>query len=533
MKKIKGYLSFWVFSFILCVCFSLAGVAFGAGQYHHYYSDQPEFDMATYGQIEIQTEALEADLEYLLEGFEGMFLPLPGWGSIPDGWWAGGSGEFSQGIDAHHGVFCLHAQVTYDPQGLALLLGKTFLGEPGIMVTLSIQIKGSTTGQGWAGLGVLTETGFRAVDDIWSVDSPPDWRTLILDNAEVLPDGTLTIFIRVFHDSISGSSAFDLDCLTFDGKLLYPPTYDATGTWTYSTTNNWAYPGCERSDETGTATVTQIGNNVEAVIDGITYTGTVNGTTYTLSASYPEDGGTASDTIVCTFLSKNFGSGRFTWSWTDGVSICYGGSDFYVTKGALLLILIAPNGGEVIPSGSSYTIEWVATLEAVSFKLKYSLDNGNTWQLLAQDVTGNSYDWPVPAPKKNKTKCLVKVIGYDGSDKKVGADKSDSTFTIEVVKVTWPNGGETLTSGDIPTITWITHETKKDVARVILKYTQNGGRAWNKIATLDGNPGSYNEWTVPDVPKTKGKCLVKVVLKDAKGNTVGSDTSDGYFTIQP
>ena len=195
--------------------------------------------------------------------------------------------------------------------------------------------------------------------------------------------------------------------------------------------------------------------------------------------------------------------------------------------------VITPNGGEVIPSGSPYSIQWVATLEAASFNLKYSMDNGGKWKSIASGITDMSYDWTVPTPPNNKKKCLVKVVGYDGSDKKVGADKSDSTFTIEVVKVTWPNGGETLTSGDIPTITWTTHETKRDVARVILKYTQNGGRAWNKIAPLDGNPGSYDGWTVPDVPKTKSKCKVKVVLKDARGNTVGSDTSDSSFTIEP
>jgi hypothetical protein len=141
------------------------------------------------------------------------------------------------------------------------------------------------------------------------------------------------------------------------------------------------------------------------------------------------------------------------------------------------------------------------------------------------------YDWTVPTPIKNKMNCLVKVIGYDASDKKVGADKSDSTFTIEVVKVTSPDGGETLTGGGLHTITWQTNVTKKPVEKVVLSYTKNGGRKWKKIETIVGsNPGTY-AWTVPVVTKIKSKCKVKVVLKDAKGNTVGSDTSDGYFTL--
>jgi hypothetical protein len=196
------------------------------------------------------------------------------------------------------------------------------------------------------------------------------------------------------------------------------------------------------------------------------------------------------------------------------------------------VILIAPNGGEALSSGSNYTIEWDAPLEMVSFKLKCSLNNGGTWKPIEGGITDTSYDWRVPTPPEDKPKCLVKVIGYDGWGEKVGVDKSDAPFTIAVVEVTSPNGGEVLISGDPHTITWTTNETKEPVTKVVLKYTKNGGKRWKKIETLTENTGSY-DWTVPDVPKTKSKCLVKVVLKDAKGNTVGSDTSDGYFTIQP
>jgi photosystem II stability/assembly factor-like uncharacterized protein len=67
---------------------------------------------------------------------------------------------------------------------------------------------------------------------------------------------------------------------------------------------------------------------------------------------------------------------------------------------------------------------------------------------------------------------------------------------------------------------------------VKLLYTKNGGRTWNRIQALEGDPGFW-DWTVPDVPKTKTKCKVKVVLKDANGKTVGSDTSDSDFIIEP
>jgi len=195
--------------------------------------------------------------------------------------------------------------------------------------------------------------------------------------------------------------------------------------------------------------------------------------------------------------------------------------------------LIAPTGGQIIPSGSIYTIQWEAHTEAVSFRLWYSMDNGKKWKLLEEDLTGNDYDWHVPTPRKNKRKCLIKLIAYDASGEKIGKDTSDSTFTIAVVTVTSPSGGETLTSGNIHTITWQTNETKNPVEKVKLLYTKNGGMSWIPIDTLKGMDPGFYDWKVPDVPKTKSKCRVKVVLKDKKGVKVGSDTSDDDFTIRP
>jgi hypothetical protein len=206
--------------------------------------------------------------------------------------------------------------------------------------------------------------------------------------------------------------------------------------------------------------------------------------------------------------------------------------DAFVTKLVLPVILHAPNGGEFIPSGSIYTIQWVAPLEAVTFKLKYSLNNGRKWKLIEGGIADTSYDWTVPTPKKNKTKCLVMVIGYDASGGKVWTERSDGTFTIEVLTLTSPNGGETLTSGSPHTITWTTNGTKKPVAKIILKCTTNGGRTWKKIHTELGDPGSYG-WTVSDVTKIKDQCRMKLILKDARGRTVASDVSDVYFTIGP
>jgi hypothetical protein len=208
--------------------------------------------------------------------------------------------------------------------------------------------------------------------------------------------------------------------------------------------------------------------------------------------------------------------------------------------------VLLPNGGEILAPMSSHVIEWAAPANVVTFKIKYSLDKGITWKSInCSDCHGGSpgpitttdHEWFVPVVTSNKKNCLMKVIGYNAKNVLVGSDKSDATFIIEVMKLTYPNGWEPLRSGDLIDIAWTVNSTKKDVTNMVLSYTTNGGTTWKPIETLTSGPylpGSYTRrWEVPPVPAgtPRTKCKVKVVLKDEVGNPLGSDTSDGYFTI--
>jgi hypothetical protein len=193
------------------------------------------------------------------------------------------------------------------------------------------------------------------------------------------------------------------------------------------------------------------------------------------------------------------------------------------------ITLLSPNGSEIIPSGSAYMIQWSAPSNAVKFDLKYSMNNGTTWKSIATKITGTSYNWIVPCPNNNKKTSFVKVIGYNSFGAVVGQDVSNSTFTIEVVKILSPNGGEYSSPGTTQAITWRTNCTIRPVAKVELYYTTGGG-IWNLITTRTINNGSY-PWTLPYVSSTKYK--VKVILKDSAGTVIGNDVSDKVFTIKP
>ena len=91
-----------------------------------------------------------------------------------------------------------------------------------------------------------------------------------------------------------------------------------------------------------------------------------------------------------------------------------------------------------------------------------------------------------------------------------------------------------MTSGGQHTITWKTNTTIAPVVRIVLSYTLNNGLTWKKIDTSgdSADDGSFI-WNVPPVANQKNSCKVKILLKDTYANTVGSDMSDGVFTIQP
>jgi hypothetical protein len=135
-------------------------------------------------------------------------------------------------------------------------------------------------------------------------------------------------------------------------KNPHPPpvSYDATGEWSYSTTNNWVDPGTAgagclpQDDVSGIATITQTGNSVTMVDnDGYTWTGIVIEEDYTLSTSFPEQGGTVTAILNFTLSSMAEGSGTNSWWWTDGFVSCNGGADVSFISSSMLLSVMIPS----------------------------------------------------------------------------------------------------------------------------------------------------------------------------------------------
>ena len=207
---------------------------------------------------------------------------------------------------------------------------------------------------------------------------------------------------------------------------------------------------------------------------------------------------------------------------------------FINTENFTRVTMVFPNGGEILHPDQECTAIFGGPSTVESYKLFRSFDNGVTWKpLTTEPVIGNSIPWTVPKVKKNTPTCRTKVVGYKGTTR-IGSDKSDKPFTIELLKLEYPNGGEhSFSSGQDVTITWSTHAPIRPVNKVKLSYTLDNGVTWKPFLSqpaVGSDPGSHTV-QFPTVGRDKSKCKVKVVLKDINNITVGSDVSNQVFTI--
>jgi hypothetical protein len=194
------------------------------------------------------------------------------------------------------------------------------------------------------------------------------------------------------------------------------------------------------------------------------------------------------------------------------------------------MAFVSSPGGQTLNNGDAVSLSWKGPSNLAYVKLLYTLD-GATWKKIDSNITGNSYTWITPLQAKNRTKVKVKVMGYTDKGVLIGSAVS-GLFSIEVIRLTSPNGAtEVWDEGSTQTITWTCNNSKSPVSKVLLSYSSDNGVTWTPIPTDNINDGSH-PWTLPGVKEDKTRSKVKIILKDAMGNTVGSDVSDAVFTIK-
>jgi hypothetical protein len=266
-----------------------------------------------------------------------------------------------------------------------------------------------------------------------------------------------------------------------------------------------------------------------------TGTGTVTSNPAGINCGSTCDGLFDSGTLVTLTTTPAIGSFLAGWSGdcnADGEVTMNATKSCTATFTAYTALQVqAPNGGEDLMAGQSYTIRWGAPAAMETFDILYSLDGGLTWKKQTTRAAGNSYPWtlPVPAGSGNKKKCLVKVIGYNGQGAKVATDTSDRTFVINLLRLDSLNGGHAVDAGATVPVTW-TRRAGLAATMAKVYYSLNQGLTWVYSGQANADAGQY-DWEVPLTKKPTATCRVKVTLFN--GATVaGSDKSDANVTIR-
>jgi len=156
-----------------------------------------------------------------------------------------------------------------------------------------------------------------------------------------------------------------------------------------------------------------------------------------------------------------------TWSFTTA------------SNGVGTILLIAPNGAEVLAPGSTYPIAWSSTGSISNVLIEYSTDNGQNWNNITTAPNTGAYDWLVPAVSSNQ--CLIRIS--DASDPSIN-DVSDSVFTVgvgvavpDVVGMPQDEAESVITSAGLAVGT-VTHDYSDTVAAgLVVSQTPVGGTA--------------------------------------------------------
>jgi hypothetical protein len=245
-----------------------------------------------------------------------------------------------------------------------------------------------------------------------------------------------------------------------------------------------------------------------------------NGSTWTFIAG-PNDNGSATQTfpwLVPNGLNINTAKIRINARSYPTAIVDESDGNFSIIPSNDITVTSA-NGGESWQGLTTKTITWTNLPSASGqYNIQYSL-NGTSWNTIATNITGNSYNWTLP--NASSVNCKIRITDYNNTCK---YDESDAAFTITpaVPILITPNGGQILQPFCNYNITWNT-ATLYTNAR--LDYSTDNGTTWTNIITGTSNDGSHN-WNVPNI--TSATCLVRI---SNSGDLSVTDQSDATFSI--
>ncbi len=197
-------------------------------------------------------------------------------------------------------------------------------------------------------------------------------------------------------------------------------------------------------------------------------------------------------------------------------------NDFSSTSIGLFSIiglhLTNPNFG-IYMGDSIIPITW-ESMGTQNIRLSYSIDGGNSWNLIVDNYPALSgiYSWKIPKTPSNS--CKIRIMDTKQSSI---FDDSDSLFTIKGIRLINPLGGENYLVGQSVNIKWDYITTEK----INILFSSNNGFNWVTIASNVKTSDSSYLWTVPNTATDNGFISIVDI-----NNSSFSDSNVIPFKIQ-
>jgi hypothetical protein len=216
----------------------------------------------------------------------------------------------------------------------------------------------------------------------------------------------------------------------------------------------------------------------------------------------------------------------------DYLSIYGESGNFTITP---YIKITSPDGGESLEIGKAYTIKFNTNVSNDQYWI--DLFKGGTGHM--QVVTGNFYasgdntfQWTIPkGVLMPGSDYQIRVINKD----QTAQDLSDNYFSITgpAVRITFPNGGESIIKGQQLGIYWDVNwkpDEWQAVRKVNIYYRKSGGMNQLIAEGVNSQNISYGHyiWTVPS---TLEDGVYKIIVTSQGYGTNLSDESDANFNI--
>jgi subtilisin family serine protease len=186
----------------------------------------------------------------------------------------------------------------------------------------------------------------------------------------------------------------------------------------------------------------------------------------------------------------------------------------------------APQPGEIVPSGTPYTVSWSPVPDAVSYRVLFARSASHTWTQIGGATADNWTTWLPPVVGAPLSTARLQVAAYAANGTLLSVDTRVG-FVIKSIQITAPQSGASFSGGDPVQLTWDVYKTPRRVARIAVDKSSNGGRTWRRVRTFGRWARSFN-WVAPYVP-TSREMRLRVVLYDRCGRKISSDVV--VFTI--